>query len=54
VGVYAIFLSDEDTACVRAAYGERLKRLTRLKDRWDPTNFFRMNANIQPSAGGTR
>jgi hypothetical protein len=49
VGVYANFLSDEDAAGVEAAYGARLKRLTALKDRYDPTNFFRMNANIQPS-----
>ena len=49
VGVYANFLSDEDSAGIEAAYGARLKRLTALKDRYDPTNFFRMNANIQPS-----
>jgi len=49
VGVYANFLSDEDTAGIAAAYGARLKRLTALKDRYDPTNFFRMNANIQPT-----
>lgn len=49
VGVYANFLSDEDAAGVEAAYGERLKRLVALKDRYDPTNFFRLNANIQPS-----
>jgi hypothetical protein len=49
VGVYANFLSDEDAAGVEAAYGARLKRLTTLKDRYDSTNFFRMNANIQPS-----
>jgi FAD/FMN-containing dehydrogenase len=49
VGVYANFLSDEDEAGVRAAYGDRLARLTALKDRYDPTNFFRMNANIPPS-----
>jgi hypothetical protein len=48
VGVYANFLSDEDAAGVEAAYGGRLKRLTVLKDRFDPSNFFRMNANIQP------
>jgi len=48
-GVYANFLSDEDAVDVRAAYGERLKRLTAVKDRYDPTNFFRMNANITPS-----
>ncbi|MGH3734229.1 MAG: BBE domain-containing protein [Micromonosporaceae bacterium] len=49
VGVYANFLSDEDAAGVRAAYGDRLTRLTALKDRYDPGNVFRMNANIAPS-----
>jgi hypothetical protein len=49
VGVYANFLSDEDTAGVGAAYGKRLQRLTALKDRYDPTNFFRLNANIPPT-----
>jgi hypothetical protein len=48
-GVYSHFLSDEGAAGVRAAYGERLQRLTALKDRYDPTNFFRLNANIPPS-----
>jgi len=33
-----------------AAYGSRLARLTELKDRYDPTNFFRLNANVTPSA----
>ena len=49
VGVYANFLSDEDAAGVEAAYGARLRRLTALKDRYDPTNFFRLNQNIKPS-----
>jgi len=48
-GVYANFLSDEDSAGVRAAYGERLGRLTALKDRYDPGNVFRLNHNIAPS-----
>jgi len=51
VGVYANFLSDEGPAGVEAAYGWRLRRLTALKDRFDPTNVFRMNANIPPSRG---
>ena len=34
-----------------AAYGHRLKRLTALKDRQDPTNLFRLDANIPPSRG---
>jgi FAD/FMN-containing dehydrogenase len=53
-GVYSHFLSDEGAAGVEAAYGDRLKRLTALKDRWDPTNVFRMNANIPPSPRGRR
>lgn len=39
---------------IEAAYGERLQRLTALKDRYDPTNFFRMNANLPPSGEGRR
>ncbi len=48
-GVYANFISDEGAAGVEAAYGDRLQRLTALKDRYDPTNLFRLNANIPPS-----
>jgi FAD/FMN-containing dehydrogenase len=48
-GVYPHFLSDEGAAGVEAAYGGRLRRLTALKDRWDPANVFRLNANIPPS-----
>jgi FAD/FMN-containing dehydrogenase len=53
VGVYANFISDEGAAGVHAAYGDRLARLTALKDRYDPENVFRMNANIPPSHWGT-
>ena len=49
VGVYANFLSDEGAEGVEAAYGERMHRLTQLKDRYDPQNVFRLNANIPPS-----
>jgi hypothetical protein len=48
VGVYANFVSDERDG-LRAAYGDRLERLVALKDRVDPSNVFRMNANIPPS-----
>jgi FAD/FMN-containing dehydrogenase len=53
-GLYANFISDEGAAGVEAAYGERLARLTALKDRYDPANVFRLNANITPSEGGMR
>jgi hypothetical protein len=49
-GLYANFISDEGAAGVEAAYGHRLQRLTALKDRYDPTNLFRYNANIPPSS----
>ncbi len=49
-GVYMNFLGDEGQERVKAAYGsEKYERLVALKDRYDPTNFFRMNQNIAPS-----
>jgi FAD/FMN-containing dehydrogenase len=53
-GVFSHFLSDEGPAGVEDAYGDRLKRLTALKDRWDPANVFRHNANIPPTPAGGR
>ena len=47
--VYVNFLGDEGQDRVRAAYGERnYERLVELKRAYDPTNFFRLNQNIQP------
>ncbi len=51
-GQYAGLLTDEGVAGVRAAYGgDHFARLVALKDRYDPTNIFRLNANIPPSNG---
>ncbi len=48
-GVYVNFTSDDAAERVRQAYTERQwTRLTALKAKYDPTNFFRMNANILP------
>ncbi|MCC7077583.1 MAG: FAD-binding oxidoreductase [Acidimicrobiia bacterium] len=51
IGVYVNFTSDDTPERIReAAYGpDKWKRLVALKDEWDPTNFFRHNANIPPS-----
>jgi FAD/FMN-containing dehydrogenase len=53
-GIYANFISDEGSAGVEAAYGARLARLTAVKDRYDPDNVFRHNANIPPSGEVSR
>lgn len=39
----------EGAARIRTAYGENYERLTRIKARYDPTNFFRSNQNIPPT-----
>lgn len=49
-GVYANNLGDEGEDRVRDAYGENYARLAALKAKYDPTNFFRMNQNIKPTA----
>jgi FAD/FMN-containing dehydrogenase len=46
---YVNYLGDRDSA--RAAYGEATYgRLASLKNEYDPTNVFRLNQNIEPSA----
>jgi hypothetical protein len=49
-GVYVNNLGVEGEDRVRSAYGESYGRLVALKDAYDPTNFFRLNQNIQPHA----
>jgi FAD/FMN-containing dehydrogenase len=47
--VYVNFLGEEGGDRVRQAYGARkFERLVELKRAYDPTNFFRLNQNIQP------
>jgi len=49
-GTYTNFMSEGDDR-LKEAYGqEKYERLVALKDRYDPTNLFRLNQNISPSA----
>ena len=45
---YGNYLSDEGDSFARAAYGPNYDRLVALKNKYDPTNIFRMNQNIKP------
>jgi hypothetical protein len=48
-GSYGNYVSDEGDSVARAAYGPNYDRLVALKNKYDPTNFFRMNHNIKPA-----
>jgi FAD/FMN-containing dehydrogenase len=49
-GVYVNYLSEgEGEERVRSAYGANYDRLVKLKSKYDPTNFFRINQNIRGS-----
>ena len=48
-GEYVNNLGDEGEDRISAAYGANHARLITLKDKYDPQNFFRLNANIRPS-----
>lgn len=50
-GAYVGFLSDDGPARIRSAYpGTTWDRLARIKAMYDPTNLFRLNQNIAPTA----
>jgi FAD/FMN-containing dehydrogenase len=49
-GVYVNFLMEEGEDRIRQAYGpDKYDRLKALKRRYDPTNAFRLNQNIDPT-----
>jgi hypothetical protein len=47
-GVYVNNLGDEGAPRVRQAYGANYERLVELKARYDPTNLFQHNQNVEP------
>ncbi|HVA87539.1 MAG TPA: FAD-binding oxidoreductase [Candidatus Saccharimonadales bacterium] len=51
-GAYLNFLGDEGPERIRAAYEPAAyERLVAVKNRYDPTNAFRLNQNVRPSDG---
>jgi len=42
------FMMEEGDDRVRATYGKNYPRLAKIKKKYDPKNFFRVNQNISP------
>ena len=49
-GAYVNFMMDEGQERVQATYGDNYDRLVAIKNKYDPTNLFRVNQNIRPTA----
>ena len=47
-GAYVNFMMEEGEDRIRATYGENYDHLVAIKNKYDPTNFFRVNQNIKP------
>lgn len=46
---YLNFMMEEGNERVRATYGDNYERLQKVKTKYDPDNFFRVNQNIKPA-----
>jgi hypothetical protein len=52
-GAYVGFLGEEGEGRIHEAYpGSTFERLAEIKERYDPTNLFRLNQNIPPATEG--
>ena len=47
--VYVNHLDAEEATRIRGAYSRNYERLVALKNKYDPTNLFRLNQNIRPT-----
>jgi hypothetical protein len=51
-GLYVNYEAEHDVGRVQAAYSPtKYARLVALKNKYDPTNLFRLNQNIMPTRG---
>ena len=51
-GAYINFLTEDESDRVAFAYGATYSRLLEIKQKYDPTKFFRMNQNFKPTGEG--
>ena len=50
-GVYSNYLDKDDSNKVSASFGKNYSRLQKVKNKYDPNNFFKLNQNIIPNPG---
>jgi FAD/FMN-containing dehydrogenase len=50
-GAYINFIMEEGEDRIKATYRHNYDRLAKIKSKYDPTNFFRVNQNIKPRKG---
>ena len=48
-GAYVNFLMEEGQDRIKASYGPNYERLTHIKNKYDPENFFHVNQNVVPA-----
>ncbi|NHE56479.1 FAD-binding oxidoreductase [Cyclobacterium sp. GBPx2] len=48
-GAYLNFIMDEGQERIKASYQDNYERLAKIKNKYDPNNFFRVNQNILPA-----
>ncbi|MEX0801049.1 MAG: FAD-binding oxidoreductase [Dehalococcoidia bacterium] len=48
-GTYLNYLMDEGEQRVKDSFGSHYQRMVELKNKYDPTNLFRLNQNIKPT-----
>jgi hypothetical protein len=48
-GAYMNFMMEEGEDRVKASYRDNYERLVTIKNKYDPTNLFRVNQNIKPT-----
>ena len=51
-GFYVNSLMDESQGQINSNYGQNYARMVDVKNQYDPDNFFRLNANVRPTAKG--
>lgn len=47
-GAYINFMMEEGQDRIKSSYGENYQKLAKIKAKYDPSNFFRVNQNVVP------